>query len=118
MVWRDGGIDDVAIAVWRAGGHLLRVGLRGAQGHAQPDRAVQLELIGLARRVRVGRRGVAGQLYRVGHVIARPRRIGVENRGWFVVTDVLAAEDIGRVGDFGTRTVCAVNRRVRTRGSG
>ena len=30
-------------------GHLLRVGLRVAQRHAEPDRAVQLEVVGLAR---------------------------------------------------------------------
>src|SRR6266851_7263268 len=55
VIGRDRRVDDVAVAIRGAGRHLVRVGLRVAHGHAQPERTVQLELVGLTRRVRVGR---------------------------------------------------------------
>jgi len=112
VVGRGSRVQDVAVAVRGAGGHLLRVGLRGAQRHAQPDRPVQLERVGLAWRVRVGWRGVVRQDQRVGHVVPGPRGIGVEDRGRLVVPDILRPEGLLGVGHFGAHAVLAVDRRV------
>ena len=119
VVGRDRGVHDVAVAVGGAGGHLLRVGLRGAQGHAQPDRPVQLELVGLTRRVRVGRRGVVRQPQRVGHVVPGPRGIGVEDCGRLVVPDIFRAEDVSGVRYLSTQAaVLTVDGRVLARARG
>src|SRR5215475_6411703 len=53
VVGRYSRVDDVAVAVGRASRDLLRVGLRVTQRHPQPERPVQFELVGLARRARL-----------------------------------------------------------------
>ena len=79
-------VDDVGVAVGRARRHLLRVRLRVAHRHAEPERRVQHDVVRLRRAVRTRR--VARDLQLVAHPVARARLLRVEQHRRLVVTDV------------------------------
>ena len=114
VVGRDGRVDDVAVTVRRAPRDLLRVGLRVAQRHAEPDRAVQLEVVGLGHRV--ARRRIVRHDHLVLVAVSRARLVRVDTADGSVVTHVLVAEHLLRVRDLRTQAaVFAVDRGVAGR---
>ena len=89
----DGRVDDVAIAVGRAGTHLLRIGLRVAHRHAEPERRGKLEvnaLLGERHSARTRCWG-AGELQEPPITVARASSIGVEEIRWLVMSNVASS---------------------------
>ena len=102
MVGADGGINDVAITVRRAGADLLGEGLGIAHRHAEPERWMQLEVERLVSRV--CRCRISRKLEFVQHPVASARHIGVEERLRLVMTNVhILSENLLRVLDLGTK---------------
>ncbi len=107
MVRAHGRVDDVAVAVRRAGGQQLRERLRIAHRHAKPEGGMELEVEGIGG----GLRRIARQRQLILHPVSRAGLVGVEQHRGFVMANVdpltehLFGVEHLRTGDPALRTI-------------